>query len=84
MRAHEGKEFIVAVGESGVDTEVLEDVSNDEADQCKDEDATEAVVVRAVDEREGEGGEDFEGDDGGGGGAEGEDLEDAGEDVEGE
>jgi hypothetical protein len=74
----------VAVRESGEDADVLDDVSDDEADGGEDKNAAEAVVLRAVDEGEGEGGEDFEGDDGSGGSAGGKDLEDAGEGVESE
>jgi hypothetical protein len=84
LRAHEREEFVVTKGEAGNDAEVFKCIADRECDQGENNDAAKAVVLRAVHEREGEGGEDFKCDDGSGRGAEGKDLEDAGEGVEGE
>jgi hypothetical protein len=75
LRAHERKEFVVAVGEAGVDADVLDDVSNDEGNGGEGKNAAEAVVLRSVNEGEGEGGEDFEGDDWGGWGVKGKNFD---------
>lgn len=84
LRTHERKEFVVTVGEAGQYTNVFDDVADDERDASEHQDAAETIVLRAVNEGEGEGGENLPGNDGSGGSAEGEDLKDAGEQVAGD
>jgi hypothetical protein len=74
----------VAVREAGENAEVFDDVSDNEAEDGEDQDPTETIMLRAMEDGEREGGKNFERDNGGGGIADGKDFEDTSEGVEGE